>query len=163
MTSRLRLRPLVTLAAALASATGCHAGESGAAVAALGTTILLTGVRRAATGDCWASCGAGTICNRERGLCEKGECVPACPVGSHCLRDLDGSLTCRDDPMAFTPGGEARVGPGSAATAAGAAGAAPSDAEAEPAAANLTGVSDAAWNDGAAGGAAARPPPAGAP
>ncbi|HOU90280.1 MAG TPA: hypothetical protein PLU22_04500 [Polyangiaceae bacterium] len=153
-------RLLVVIAASFASATSCHAGEPGAAVAALGTTVLLTGVRRAATGDCWASCGAGTVCNRERGLCERGECVPACPVGSHCLRDLDGSLTCRDDPMAFTPGGEADDATGAAPTVAGAGAAA---AEAETATATAIGVPYAPWNDAADGGAAARRSAPGAP
>jgi hypothetical protein len=110
MTSGLRLRPLVTLAAALASATGCHAGESGRPSPRSEPHPAHPGVRRAATGDCGRaaapapSATASAACARRGSVCRLS-------VGSHCLRGSRRMphLSRRSDGL--HPGGEARVGP----------------------------------------------------
>ncbi len=155
-----RARSVRQLASAvvLAGAVSCHRSEHGAAAVGLGTAVLLTGVHRARTGDCWATCGAGTVCNRERGLCERGECVPACPVGRHCIRDLDGQLYCRAHPAVFSLGGGAATASGSSFSVGGAGAAAPVGVEAGVGESRATGAPYAPWNDAANGGAAARDP-----
>jgi len=111
-------------AAALLAAVGCRSGDFGAAAAGLGAGVVTAGVLRATTGTCWARCGPGDVCNRESGLCEAGECYPACPVGQSCARELDGSYRCADDPTVFRPGA-ATTSPAPAASAAPAPSAAP--------------------------------------
>jgi hypothetical protein len=81
------------------------------AQAAAGTGIMLgaVGLHRALTNDCWARCSPGYLCNQESGLCEPGDCAPACEFGAHCARDTNGAYRCfRDaDPTvtaAATPG-----------------------------------------------------------
>ena len=68
------------------------------AAAATGVAVAAVGVNRAITNDCWARCSTGYLCNEESGLCEPGECLPGCEVGSHCVRDVRGMTYCvRDD------------------------------------------------------------------
>ena len=59
--------------------------------------IAMVGVYRAVTNECWGRCSTGYLCNEESGLCELGECLPGCEVGSHCVRDPRGNTSCVSD------------------------------------------------------------------
>jgi len=76
-----------------------NANQHTAAQAGIATAIAVTtvGIHRALTGDCWARCRPGYLCNHESGLCELGECLPACPYGTHCTRDVGGTYRCASD------------------------------------------------------------------
>jgi hypothetical protein len=85
---------------ALAPTAACSdANKQTYAQAALGTlgAITAVGINRAITDDCWARCQPGYVCNEESGLCERGECVPGCEYGSHCVRDARGDFHCESD------------------------------------------------------------------
>lgn len=102
MTSRIArvLRLLVLLAL------GCgSANQDKYKDAAIGTGIAIaaTGVHRAVTKDCWGRCSPGYLCNEESGFCELGECMPACEVGSHCVRDARDLPYCARDPGLAPP------------------------------------------------------------
>ena len=88
-------------------AAGCgDANKHTYAQAAVATSLQLVavGVHRAVTNDCWARCSPGYLCNQESGLCELGECVPACEYGSHCARDVVGDYHCvRDSDPTVNP------------------------------------------------------------
>jgi hypothetical protein len=123
---------------------GCrstHTNDYGAAAAGLGVAVATTAVYRAATGDCWARCPAGHICDRASGLCVAAECAPGCPVGQHCVREVDGSTRCVDSAGTFTFGASAPDG-GLAAASGGEAGAIASG-EADSAARAGLGAADA--------------------
>ena len=64
-----------------------------------GTAIMVTavGIHRAITDDCWAHCSPGYLCNEASGLCERGECVPACEIGQHCVHERSGMVLCVPD------------------------------------------------------------------
>jgi hypothetical protein len=64
-----------------------------------GTAMMVTavGLNRAVTDDCWARCSPGYLCNQESGLCEKGECMPACEIGQHCVHEQNGTIRCIPD------------------------------------------------------------------
>jgi len=64
-----------------------------------GTALMVTavGLHRAITDDCWARCSPGYLCNEKSGLCERGECVPACEFGAHCVHDVHGEYHCVTD------------------------------------------------------------------
>lgn len=68
-----------------ALAGGCGTQNQGTQ-AAIGTGVVVaaSGINRAATKECWARCSAGYLCNQKTGLCEPGECTPACPSGYAC-------------------------------------------------------------------------------
>jgi hypothetical protein len=68
--------------------------QAGVAAVVAVTTV---GIHRALTSDCWARCRPGYLCNRESGLCELGECLPGCPYGTHCVRDVGGKYRCASD------------------------------------------------------------------
>jgi hypothetical protein len=104
--AQLRSLVVATLASAVPAA-GCRTGDYAQATVGLGAAVAVAGASRAITGGCWARCDAGFICNRTNGLCEEGECVPACSVGQACERELDGKLRCVEDLTAFTPGARA--------------------------------------------------------
>jgi hypothetical protein len=70
-----------------------YAQAAVASVAAVGAV----GIYRAITNDCWARCSPGYLCNEESGLCERGECLPACEFGTHCVRDVSGEYRCKSD------------------------------------------------------------------
>ena len=60
-------------------------GQSVAAEA-IGSSIFAataSGISRA-SGGCWAACPAGTICNRNSGLCEELPCRGLCSSDEHC-------------------------------------------------------------------------------
>jgi hypothetical protein len=69
--------------------------------AAIGAAVAVATVAtmRAVTGECWARCDQGQVCDRESGLCVYGECYPACGWGQHCER-FSGGLLCVPDPNA---------------------------------------------------------------
>jgi len=88
------------LLAAVAVVVACSgAGSSGGyavAGAALGGTIVASGINRAVTSDCWAQCSPGYACDRGRGTCVRAECVPECAPGEHCVIEHDGRFRCMD-------------------------------------------------------------------
>ncbi|HEY6725670.1 MAG TPA: hypothetical protein VI197_16665 [Polyangiaceae bacterium] len=57
--------------------------------------VAATAANRALTGECWAACTPGHVCDHESGLCVPGECSPACPDTQTCVR-IDGVLMCAD-------------------------------------------------------------------
>jgi hypothetical protein len=82
------------------AATSCgSANQEKYAQAAVGTglAVAATGVHRALTKDCWGRCSPGYLCNEESGFCERGECLPGCEVGAHCVRDVRGIPYCARD------------------------------------------------------------------
>jgi len=107
---RAALRALALLAWLPLACAGPTTNNYAVAGVALGGTVIAAGANRAITGDCWAHCAPGYVCDRPRGLCVKAECAPGCPVGTHCEREADGRFSCIDDVGAFT------LGPGPRAT-----------------------------------------------
>jgi hypothetical protein len=84
----------------LAIGSSCsNANQHTVAQAGIATVIAVTtvGIHRALTHDCWARCRPGYLCNHESGLCELGECLPSCPYGTHCTRDVGGTYRCASD------------------------------------------------------------------
>jgi len=59
--------------------------------------VAAVGMYRAITHDCWARCQPGYLCNERSGLCERGECLPGCEYGTHCVRDALGEYYCASD------------------------------------------------------------------
>ncbi len=61
---------ILGLAVIAAGPAACAAGNT-AANAAIGTglAVAAAGINRAATGECWASCRPGTVCDKATGLC----------------------------------------------------------------------------------------------
>lgn len=111
----------------------CGGSTEAQAVAATAVMVAATGVNRALTGECWAACTPGHVCDHESGLCVAGECSPTCPETQTCVR-VDGALMCADKGTTWAsnmqgstvlPSGGAPAG-ARAAPAAGAAGSAPS-------------------------------------
>ena len=56
-------------------------GTYPAAAVLAGTGVAAAGANRKVTGDCWGSCRAGAVCNKDSGMCE----MPAC--GGNCRYD----------------------------------------------------------------------------
>jgi len=99
-----------------------HAGGYGAGAAGLGVAVAATGLYRGVTGDCWAACSAGYVCDRARGVCVAGECLSAgCVPGSRCVIEPDGHFDCVADPSVIPIGGSAARRPAAFAIDAGAA------------------------------------------
>lgn len=75
------------------------------AQAAIGTgaVIAASGLNRAVTKDCWGTCSTGYACNETSGLCERGECLPGCEVGTHCVRDSRDITYCARDSKPAPP------------------------------------------------------------
>jgi hypothetical protein len=124
-----------------------RANQTNYAHAAIGTGAAIgwVGVHRAITKDCWGRCRLGYLCNEENGLCELGECLPGCEVGTHCVRDLRGRTYCVNDVGGAAARSTLTVAPNSNAGVPIDAGAA--DAESTDAAAEGSGGSlDAAVN-----------------
>lgn len=88
-------------AAVLALLTACGGSTEAQAVAATAVMVAATGVNRALTGECWAACTPGYVCDHESGLCVRGECSPACPDTQTCVR-IDGALMCADKGTTWT-------------------------------------------------------------
>jgi hypothetical protein len=113
--------PALLLWSVMACTGTTHTNNYAVAGAALGGAVVGAALHRALTGDCWALCRSGLICDRESGKCVPGECAPGCQVGQHCVRDVDGSTHCEDQMGAVTWGGstaDAGVAPPAAADAA---------------------------------------------
>lgn len=66
------------------------------AAASLPVMIGATAIYRAQTGGCWANCSAGYACNRQRGLCLRSECIPACASTQTCFIEDDNRARCVD-------------------------------------------------------------------
>ena len=71
--------------------------DYGDAAAGLAVGVAGTALHRASTGSCWGRCSPGFACDRESGLCERGDCDPACPGGMSCTLTPMGT-ECRGDP-----------------------------------------------------------------
>lgn len=97
MTSFLQVLLVVSLAVS-----AC--GDSNYQRAAVGTGVAVAAVavHRAITGYCWGQCRSGLVCNEKKGVCEPGECAPACSAGSHCTRTVHGDLLCTPDTGTYT-------------------------------------------------------------
>ncbi|MBN1609229.1 MAG: hypothetical protein JW940_21545 [Polyangiaceae bacterium] len=98
------------------AACGSQRSNHAAAAVGLGAAVVYTAVHRAATGDCWARCGHGMLCDRRTGRCVEGECAPGCPVGRHCVHELDGRSHCVDETLARSFGRPLTTAGGSPAT-----------------------------------------------
>jgi hypothetical protein len=106
------------LSCLLSAGTSCGGNnQSNYAKAAIGagTMIAATGVNRALTKGCWGTCSKGYACNEQSGLCELGECLPGCEVGSHCVRDARDITYCaRDASPTSSPKATAATSPSAA-------------------------------------------------
>lgn len=80
----------------LVSACG-SSSEYGEAAGGLGVAVAATAVNRGMTGQCWGVCSPGYACNRESGLCERGDCDPPCAAGMSCALTPTGT-ECRTTP-----------------------------------------------------------------
>jgi hypothetical protein len=94
---------LVWLPLALTCCGGADKDKYAQAALGTGITVAAVGVNRAVTGDCWAQCSPGYLCNEKSGLCERGECYPDCEVGSHCVRDARDVTFCAPDATRAPP------------------------------------------------------------
>ncbi len=106
--------PVVWLSLAMAGALPGCGSDAGRAAVATAVAVGAVGINRAVTGNCWAQCDPGFLCDEKSGLCERGECVPGCPVGYYCVRDPKRHTICVRDPDAFSvadPAATAPVGP----------------------------------------------------
>jgi hypothetical protein len=95
----LSVRLVSGLVALLALVACGDSNQNTYAQAISGTAIMVTavGIHRAITDDCWARCSPGYLCNEKSGLCEPGECVPACEFGDHCVHQIGGGYRCVQD------------------------------------------------------------------
>jgi hypothetical protein len=78
---------------------GCGGGNGKAYTgAAIGLPVMIgaTAIYRAQTGGCWANCSAGYACDRQRGLCLRSECIPACASNQTCFIEDDNRARCVD-------------------------------------------------------------------
>jgi hypothetical protein len=89
-----RWRPALALVSLVLLPT-CGGSTEAQAVAATAVMVAATGANRALTGECWAACTPGYVCDHESGLCVPGECSPTCPETQTCVR-VDGVLMCAD-------------------------------------------------------------------
>ena len=80
----------------VACASGGSEGGYTTAVGVLAGTVVVSGINRAATGDCWAQCTHGYACDRPRGTCVRAECDPECAAGEHCVIEADARFRCID-------------------------------------------------------------------
>ena len=71
--------------------------EYGDAAGGLAIGVAATAANRGITGDCWGRCSPGFSCNRENGLCERGDCDPPCAEGMSCHLTTTGT-ECRGEP-----------------------------------------------------------------
>jgi len=78
----------------------CGASNEVKAVTGAAVMIAATGVNRKLTGECWAACTPGYVCDHESGMCVVGECRPSCPETQACVR-MDAGLMCVDKGTAW--------------------------------------------------------------
>ena len=95
-----RRRWLALSVSVLAMLPACGASNEVKAVTATAVTVAAVAANRAITGECWAACTSGYVCDHESGLCVEGECSPACPETQTCVR-VDGVLECADKGTAW--------------------------------------------------------------
>jgi hypothetical protein len=98
-------RLLLPLAMAVAASLGCgprNTHNYQAAAVGAGAVALHSVAYRAVTGNCYAMCTPGHLCDRQTGMCVPSECSPACPDGQRCTRDLDNRLYCEDDGLTLS-------------------------------------------------------------
>ena len=101
----LRPRALLCFAILIALSLGCSPRNTRnyqAGGAALGVAAVHAVGYRAITGNCYAICTPGNVCDRQTGFCVPSECSPACADGQRCQRDLDGRLYCEDDGLTLS-------------------------------------------------------------
>jgi hypothetical protein len=87
-----------------AACTQTRGNAYGPAAVGLGATVIGAGVNRALTGGCWANCQEGFYCNREKGICERGECETPCREGDYCVRESTYQFRCVTRPGSFVIG-----------------------------------------------------------
>jgi hypothetical protein len=58
-----------------------------AAAVMAGTGVAAVGVNRRVTGDCWGSCGAHRMCDRDSGLCVPQPCGGECRYDEICQHE----------------------------------------------------------------------------
>jgi hypothetical protein len=108
MTTRSLLRGL--LGVLLVGASGCTGSRgSSSAVDAVVNVALAAGssALSRSSGDCYASCPTGTMCNKETGFCERLPCRGECRSNEECVEQ---ALTYRCVVLA-PPGGNITVEP----------------------------------------------------
>ena len=79
-------RACIVLAAAGATGACVVAGLAPYPAAAVmaGTGVAAVGVNRSLTGDCWGWCHAGSVCDRDSGLCVRQPCGGECQYDELC-------------------------------------------------------------------------------
>lgn len=87
-----------------AACTPARGNDYGTAAVGLGATVIGAGVNRVLTGGCWANCQKGFYCNREKGICERGECETPCREGDYCVRESTYQFRCVTPPGSFVIG-----------------------------------------------------------
>lgn len=60
---------ILVLGALAAGPAACAANQAASAAIGTGAAIAAAGINRAVTGECWASCRPGTVCDKASGLC----------------------------------------------------------------------------------------------
>jgi len=94
------------LVAVLAGATTCSSSRNTRNYQAAGVGLAAVAVHsvayRAVTGNCYAMCTPGNVCDRQTGFCVPSECSPSCPDGQRCVRGLDDRLHCEDDGLTLS-------------------------------------------------------------
>jgi hypothetical protein len=82
------------------SGLGCSGSPEQQAVVATAAMVAAVAANRALTGECWAACTPGYVCDHESGLCVEGECTPRCDEEQVCARVAE-QLVCVDKGTAF--------------------------------------------------------------
>jgi hypothetical protein len=104
--ARVPLARVLILLALLAGATACSSPRNTRNYQAAGIGLAAVAVHsvadRAVTGNCYAMCTPGNVCDRQTGFCVASECSPSCPDGTRCVRDLDDRLRCEDDGLTLS-------------------------------------------------------------
>src|SRR5690606_2755125 len=78
----------------------CSASTETQAAAGAAAMVTATGLNRAMTGECWAACTPGYVCEHDTGLCVPGECSPSCKEEQLCVQ-LEEQLTCIEKSVAY--------------------------------------------------------------
>lgn len=80
-------RTIISLALlGMCACAASSAGTYGPALSGAGALLVTTAIHRSITGDCWANCGRGHVCDRNSGLCVEGECTPGCAPYESCQK-----------------------------------------------------------------------------
>ena len=97
MTMTRRLVPILLALLALGACGDANQNQYAHAIEGTALMVTAVGIHRVITNDCWARCSPGYLCNEKSGLCEVGECAPACEFGAHCVHDVRGEYYCVPD------------------------------------------------------------------